>query len=260
MKSTYSTGTRSAGRTYTLALVAATCLCMLSIQSTYAGSIFYGDYSDIPPGTVMYLDIEESSGTDPVPPALYGAPTISGDQLDFNPPGFVATSTGGPLDVTDGQLNFTLMAAPGEGFSSVVVNEGGDYSFSGTGGAGTTVSASLSIRVEILEIDNTPLANSIVLIGTDFFGTDYASAGGTDTGLLNWSLDAVADLSPALGGSTLGVTKADVVINNQLISNSESDSLAFIAKKDFKVNPVIPEPTALALFGLGSLLICSRRK
>lgn len=261
MMSNYTSGARCAQQS-SMAVAMAACLLVFVSHSANAGSIFYGDFSDIPPGTVMYLDVTESSGTDPVPPAMYGAPTISGDLLDFDPTGFVASSMGGPLDVTDGQLNFTVMAAPGEGFSSIYVQEDGDYSFSGTGGAGTTVSASLSLRVEILEIDNVPLANSIVVTESDLFGDDYASAGGTDTGLLFWSLQAFADLSPVLGGSTLGVTKAEVAIDNQLITNSEADTLAFIAKKDFKIipPPIIPEPASLALFGLGSLLICSRRR
>ena len=251
------------GRLGLMALFVATLAFSSLANSSFAGLIVHGDFSDIPPGDVMYLDVIESSGTDPVPPPLYGIPTITGNLLDFNPPGFVSTATGGPLDVTDGQLNFTLMSEPGTGFGSIAIAEGGDYSFSGTGGAGTTVTANLSIRVEILEIDHTPLLSPIVLTDSDVFMDDMANTGGATAGLLPWDLTLVADLSSALGGATYGVTKAEVVINNQLVSDSQIDSLAFIAKKDFKVTPgpIIPEPATLMLAGLSCALIgLGRRK
>ena len=232
---------------------------------TEAAIINHGDFSDVPPGTVMYLDVTESSGTDPLPPALYGAPSVTGDLLDFDPVGFVSTVTGGPLDVTDGQLNFTVMSLPGHGFDSFSILESGDYSFSGTGGVGTFASASLSLRVEVLEIDNVPVTTPIILTDLASFSSDLASEGGTSTGLLDWSLLGHVDISGYLGGATLGVTKADVVVNNQLVTDSEADSLSFIAKKDFKVLPdlpdgKIPEPTTLALAMIGACLAGRRRR
>ena len=235
---------------------------LVGVTFVDAGSINYGDFSDIPPGSVMYLDVTESSGTDPVPPPLFGAPSITGNLLDFDPPGFVSTTTGGPLDVTDGQLNFTMMAARNSGFYSLAISEWGDYSFAGSGAVGTSVSASVSVRVEILEIDNVVLPSPIVISSSNTFATDMASEGGPTDGLESWSLNVLADLSPVLHGALLGATKAEVVINNQLISNSESDSLAFIAKKDFKLIPgtEVPEPASLLLVGLAGCCMAIRRR
>ncbi|MEM9352672.1 MAG: PEP-CTERM sorting domain-containing protein [Planctomycetota bacterium] len=232
-----------------------------------AAPINYGDFDDIPPGAVMYLDVTESSATDPTP--LYGEPDVLVNTIDFDPLEFAAVSTGlGPLDITDGQLNFTVMTVPGAGLDSFFFSEGGDYSLSGLGGIGTSVSASLSVRVEILEVDNEPLPAPIVLVDSDFFYNDLDLSGGP-TGLKFWDLDVFMDFGPAIDflDPELGVTKAEVAIDNQLTANSQRNSGAFIAKKDFKGVPggdldpnEIPEPTAAVLLLTGVFGVSARRR
>jgi hypothetical protein len=65
----------------------------------------------------------------------------------------------------------------------------------------------------------------------------------------------------------VGATKAEVVINNQLVAISEPASVAFIAKKDFVIGIVpdlgtVPEPGTLAMAGVALCGIgaVSRRK
>ena len=252
-------------RNYVLGLVTV-CFALFAANS-FEAPINYGDFSDIPPGAVMYTDVTESSGTDPVPPPLYGPPELEINTLDFDPVGFVATSSGGPLDIVDGQLNFGIEMAPGSGLSSLFLSEGGDYSFGGFDGAGTTVSAGAIIRVEIQEVDGAALTTPIVVTASSSFFTDMAATGGATPGPLPWGLGVFVDFGPVLPLDSL-VTKAEVVINNQLITNSEEDSLAFIAKKEFELIPggdldpddVIPEPTSLALVTCCLVGLAARRR
>eukprot|EP00752_Nemacystus_decipiens_P016623 g14863.t1 len=193
----------------------------------------YGDFSDIPPGSVMYLDVTESSGTTPAP--SYGAPDITGNLLDFDPTVFAADATDGDSELIDGQLNFDVMADDGFAISSLLVTEGGDYSLFGTGSGATQVAAALSVSVEILEVDGLvvgpPNDGGLNVSFTDSFT-------GTPQLLDDWSLAALVDFDAILADNNidfvLGVTKAEVVIDNQLIAISEDLSTAFIAKKDFK--------------------------
>src|SRR5687768_7582887 len=87
-----------------------------------AASISYGNFGPVPPG-VMFLNVTESSGTDAVP--LYGPPTPFSIGLDFTPTAFGATAGSPGPDLTDGQLNFTVM---GPGITNISLAEGGVYS------------------------------------------------------------------------------------------------------------------------------------
>lgn len=233
-------------------------VCVLS-GSAIAGPISYGDFSDIPPGSVEYLDVTEDSGTDD--PPLYNEPDISGNLLDFDTSGFVSTASGGPLDITDGQLNFTVTPVAGLGLSSLVFTEGGDFTFVGTGGVGTTVRASLIVSIDILEVNGVTLPSPISIDEIDVFSTDQATSG---VGAGFWSNTVLVEFGTVLGPNQL-VTRADVAIDNQLVTNSEEDSLAFIAKKDFAVTPgedptpFVPEPNSIALLLLSTGIFVVRR-
>src|SRR5690242_20438421 len=97
----------STQRAFTRSLGLAVCASLLGLISSVANaaSISYGNFA-APPAT-MFLNVTESSGTDAVP--LYGPPAPFATGLDFDPQ-MVAFYAGGAADVTDGQLNFTIMA------------------------------------------------------------------------------------------------------------------------------------------------------
>jgi hypothetical protein len=227
-----------------------------------AAPLNHGDISDVPPGSVMYLDVTESSGTDAVP--LFDEPGITGNLLDFDPVGFAASGVNGGSELVDGQLNFTIMASQGSAISSMSVNEGGDYSLFGSGTSATQVAAALSVTVEILEVDGVAVPPSstggITVNFTDAFT-------GTSELLTAWSLGGILDFNAVLDENQIqydfGVTKAEVVIDNQLIAISEDLTTAFIAKKDFKINATtvaVPEPGSLAALTLTGLLLVRRRR
>ncbi len=232
-----------------------------------AGTINYGDFSDIPPGSVMYLDVTESSSSVPIPPERYGAPSIFGDNLDFDPSNFGAVAVGAlpGADLVEAQLNFDFMAVNGTGLDSLLISEGGDFTLAGTGTSGTNVNAGLFAQVDITHVDGVQLANSITVVGSAQFTADLAANPGLNQA---WTHSLLLDFGPALTNAGFDpsinfATKGDVVINNTLVAISESnpDTVAQITKKEFDINPgVIPEPTSLALIAAGTLLIGTRRR
>src|SRR5882757_4583844 len=102
--------------------------------AAHAALINYGDFP-VPSAGIVFQQVTESSGTDPVP--LYGPPTPFAVGLDFTPTSFTSSSSGGSGDITDGQLNFSVQgqAGPGGvvGITSLSVFESGDYSLLGAG-------------------------------------------------------------------------------------------------------------------------------
>lgn len=240
-------------------------------SSAALAAIMYGDFSDIPPGVVMYTDVTESSATDPVPPPRYGAPTIKGNTLDFQPRQFAALAENGAADLFDGQLNFDMMveqnfSGVAAGFDGLVIEESGDFTLFGAGTSVTSVGAGIFAEVEILAVDGAPLAAPLTVVGNAQFSTDLVSSPGLNQ---PWGQVLQVDFGPALMSANIepkfGVTKARVVIDNTLVAVSERDpgTLAFIAKKDFKISPFdvvpnpdfepIPEPATVAL--LATMLV-----
>lgn len=238
--------------------------CALTVLAATAADAAPINYGDFVATSVMYLDVTESSATDDTP--MFGPPTVTADTLDFDPFGFAATANNGDIDLTDGQLNYTLMALPGAGVRSMLLRESGDYSLMGNGTDATLISAGVSARVDILEVDGVALDEPIgVFVSTQFSADLVANPGMVQP----WKLSLLVDFASALFARDirfdLGVTKAEVVIDNQLLAISEPGTAAFIAKKDFKLLPEIegdpiPEPASLALLTLGGLLLRHPRR
>lgn len=250
------------------AWLAVACIAAVASPNSYA-AIMYGDFSDIPPGFVMYLDVTESSGAVDVPPARYGQPTVDGNDLNFNPKQFVADAGNGLSDFIDVQLNFWLMAMEDDngrvsgGLTSLVFDEGGDFTLAGSGTSITSIGAGVSALVTIMEVDGVALAEPIEVFASSSITKDLVADGPAI--LAGWSnglfVDFVAPLASNNVDYDFGVTKATVRVNDQLLAFSEPGSRAFIAKKKFNIEPGgnpnpnfnIPEPTAMAL--MASLLV-----
>jgi hypothetical protein len=225
--------------------------------AAHAALINYGDFP-VPPAGITFQQVTESSGTDSVP--LYGPPTPFVVGLDFDPTSFVSSATNGAADITDGQLNFGIQGQVGPGGPVAINNlqlfESGDYTLAGIGGPPTSVSASAIIQVTVTQVNgvnvvpfNLPPSNASV-------GFNLAANPGLSQ---PWTL-GTGIILPA------GVTHAEVAINNTLLSISQPGTIAFIAKKDFRITlgttggGGLPEPGTFVLTAIGSMIALVYRR
>jgi hypothetical protein len=225
-----------------------TCLAIAALAFNAAArgaSINYGDFNL--PG-IMFQQVTESSGTDPVP--LYGPPSPFPIGLDFDPMNFTSTSTGGLADITDGQLNFTIMSQPGgPPINFVSLFEAGDYSLAGLGGnAATAVFAGAIIRATIIGVNGLPVAP----ISVPPVNASFSDGLPPNEIAAPWSLGVTTNVAAALGPGQ-NATKVEIVINNSLVTTSQANTLAFIAKKEFRIDTNIPEPSTMLFSMIASV-------
>lgn len=232
-------------------------LWVVAATANAASSINYGNFGPI--NGYTFLQVTESSGTDPVP--LYGPPTPFSIGLDFNPMTFTSVANGGSNDLTDGQLNFSVQGAAG--IDAIQLFESGDYTLAGIGTSATQAFAGASMRITVTQIDGVnvaPIALSPVNMSVAF--NLAANPGVVKPWSITFAIDIDAALT-ALGRSfNVGATKVDVVINNALGAVSEPGSIAFIAKKDFQIS-IVPEPSTIGLLlssGLAGLVLLRRQR
>jgi hypothetical protein len=238
-------------------------------------AVNYGDFT----GTdVDYLQVTEvaSSAGDSTP--LFGAPSVSGNSIDFDPVGFSASALNGTIDFTDANLKFMVVAHDFKAIKDVTFAEAGDTTLLGFGNDTTFSSVTTRIFIDVVEVDFQPInVVSLNNISIPFSPSGGTFGLGTDGGggpLFNagWSGQVTVDIQALLVSNNVpfvgGATKVNVNLDNSLSAISQAGNpgtSAFIAKKNANgliivVNNPIPEPNAglLALFGLGGLLIRRR--
>lgn len=259
------TSTFTVARFATLALVTT----LLTPAALLAGSINYGNFSG---ATVEYLDVTEDSNTGDALP-LYGAPTVQGDSLDFNPIGFSATASGeNGVDQTDGQLFFMVEAKIGSRIDGIVIEEAGDTGLTGIGTDATATQVRSDVFIDVLEIDRIPVTSPINLTasliyspsdGDYLLGTDGGGGPFFDT---QWTGSTTVTFSPDVLGVTGRVTKINVTMDNQLSAISEAGTSATIAKKDTDTTGLtvevfeIPEPATALLLLAGCVALTGARR
>jgi hypothetical protein len=276
-----------APRRLAIAAGAALFLAILT-QHSLGAQINYGTHM----GThVTYVDVTEDSGADePLP--LFGAPTVTGNSIDFNPVGFDAASANGGSDITDSNLVFMVTAKSGSRISSITFSEAGDTTLAGNvtpGSMGTATAVFASGVLDIHEVDfqginhiSVPFSLSFTPSGgTYFLGTD---GGGGPIFHTPWSGSATLDIDSILIANGFmippgpldpegGATKISIDLDNTLVAVSEVGTSAVISKKDFggisirsnvRLEPggdeEIPEPSCFVLAGLGMLGLALNRR
>jgi hypothetical protein len=225
---------------------------LFATRSANAAPIVYGAF----PGTnVDYVGVQEESTTDPGN-GFFGAPTVAGDSMDFNPQAFAANATNGSSDITDSNLQFMIVAKPGKQINTITFTEAGDTSLTGFGGDAFT-SVTTTLFIEIAEINGVPVSINVPTAGLAFSpsgGTYQLSVDGAPNPFYatSWTGGVLVDLL------TNGVTKVNVSLDNTLNAASQAGTSAFIQKKDADgliiTVDIVPEP-ASAISGLLAVVL-----
>jgi len=258
-------------RVCALSLIAA-----LSAVLAAAPALAQINYGNFIGDTVDYLQVTEDANSAGDAPPLFGPPAVSGDSIDFDPVGFAASTTGGGVDVTEGQLKFTVMAHPFSVISTLTFAEAGDVTLVGFDDDTTFASVGTTIFIDVTEVDFQPInvasLNGLVIPfspsgGTYGMGTD---GGGGPLYSTPWEGSVLVDINSILTANGVpfefGATKIDVNLDNTLTALSQVGTSATIAKKNangivITANAPIPEPSAclLAALGLAGVLVHRRR-
>lgn len=249
----------------------------LSVASSHAAPI---SYPDMMGNTVIYQNIREAANSAGDAAPLFGAPSVSGDSLDFDPVGFGASVIGPGVDITDGNLAFMVKAKAGNAINNIQIQESGDTTLVGFGTDTTFTSVTMRGVLNINEVDFVGINTISMPISITNFSPSGGTYGlGTDGGggplfSSGWNGSLLVDLTtsnPAVAAALasqgvvpqLGVTKISVNFNNTLVAIGQTGTSANIAKKDngIIIRTNIPEPTSclLAVFGLALCGVAARR-
>lgn len=224
---------------------------------------------------VSESNIEGSGGSDGMTAELFGAPTINGDIIDFNPKNFqaeVETQSGeNTSEIVDGQLSFMIVAKPGQVIDNVQFNEAGDTTLIALGAAEAFSSVSANFFVDVVEVDGQPLGEILNLDDALTFGPSDGDfeigVDGSPNFNTAWSGSVQMDLQQALIDNDIdfqfGATKVNITLDNTLVAAASDGGSAFIKKKDFDgvtITVNVPEPGSVALVLLGVVgLVAARR-
>jgi len=223
------------------------------------------DYGDFTAANYQFLQVTEGSVTST--PPLYGAPTVAGNALVFNPVNFGATASNGAVQITDGTLTTKITALAGSTIDQLGVTEAGDYTLAGAPASlGTNVSVAAPIFLQIIQVNGVGI-NPVNVDANVVFTPDAGSynllnnpgSGVIWTGSLNVNIDSAL----AAAGVSGQATEVIYTMDNDLTAISQAGTIAFIQKKTVGgviITPSVPEPVSTSWIALSALALLKRRR
>lgn len=228
-----------------------------------AAPLNHGDFHGT---SVSYMQVTEDALSPGDSTPLFGAPTITGDSLDFDPVSFSASASGaGGVDTTAGNVEFDVLAKSGFSIDTLTFTEAGNTTLAGFGTDSTFTQVTATLVIDIEEVDGAPFtggpinytdALTFTPSGGDF-GLATDGAGGPAFSQL-WTGQANVNIGQILADNNVssvnGATKVTVTLVNSLVALSEDGTQAFISKQDvdgnLTVTANVPEPGAFSLLAL----------
>ena len=242
----------------------------LLAATAHAAPINYGDFSDIPPGSVMYLDVTESASSPGDIEPLFGGPSILVNSLQFTPDSsrLAATTTSPSIpDLTQGSLTFVLEGT-GAAITSFALSASGHLTLAGPVGVGASAEVVYGIGVSsisVLEIDGLPVSSPLVLPGSDVSLTADLADGAHDNA--PWTMTHIYDVNAALTNAGVsfqtGATLLAIGLSNTLVAQVDTVGEASVSESSFNImatTRAVPEPATLVLMSLGVLGMATRRR
>lgn len=239
----------------------------LGLSASNATAALYGNFSD-PLGSVSFLNVQDTNG-------LFGAPTVSGDSLDFSPTIFEADCSTAPScfpaphTVTD-LLLLEIDALNGYVIDTIIMTEAGDTTLFALASAIAATTVVADVFIDVLEVGGSPVSVLTPINGNALM--TFTPTGGFATniqgnGTQTWSGFLSLDVDQVIADSGVAVTgQATLVrlsLSNTLTAYAEAGTIARIEKKDIDglAITVVPEPGTALLMGLGLAgLSASRRR
>ena len=232
------------------ALTAALSIGSLLLAASASQAAYYGNYGG---ASVSFLDVQDQNG-------LFGAPTVSGDSLDFSPNTFEAICPGAPSCppspvLVDDTLTITIQANSGSYIDDILMTEAGDTTLTSFLDALAATSVSATVFVDIFEIDGVTVNNingnaqMVFTNGGQFESNDEGVGTHIWTGSLLIDLDQII----ANAGGSGRATRVQLNLDNTLVAFAASGASARIEKKDIDglAITIVPEPGTALLMGLG---------
>ena len=193
-------------------------------------------------------------------------PTVSGNQLVFNPVNFQSQANNG-ADLIDSTLTTTIKAKPGATIDTINVNEFGDYTLGGLNGADALASVGAAFFWRVTEVNGAAVSLPTQVGQLAVSGGGLYERPADDGTAIPWTGNVVLDVAAYLLSQNIvgDATAVTLRFDNTLQTAADQFSNAFIKKKGVDItvtpgDPIVPEPTSAALLALAAMGYGLRRR
>lgn len=221
-------------------------------SASVANAASYGDFSSAS-GTVSFLNVADING-------LFGAPTVSGNSLDFSPNTFEAdcalsvTCPPTPHTVSD-TLVMDIDADAGQFIGTIVLSEAGDTTLASFLNALAATTVVGNVFIDVQEVNGVPVNGLNENAQMVFTRSGQYESNDEGVGTHIWSGFLSIDVNSVIAGDggSGQATRVQISLANTLTAYAASGAAARIEKKDIDglAITVIPEPGTALMLGLG---------